>query len=193
MRRVLVVAVALLLGACGGEGGTLRSDLLAATAVVAAPADGVVFEGRDVSGDVIDATNAQPRLEIFRVEGGQVMFLQGATAPAGPLIFSRDPLAAGASAPLIEQATTLVAIIRPLITPTVGGVVFDAWLVALDGSGQVVASEWEGEEHDRLVRLLAWGDDPVEILGAAVEALAARQLGRPIDPGAAPLLEILDG
>lgn len=193
MKRAATAVAVLLLVACGGEGGTLRSDLLAATAVMGAPVDALVMEGRDISGDVIDPVNAQPRLEVFRLVSGDVVFLQGATAPAGDLIFSRDPLAQGPSAPLLAQASTVVAVIRPLITPTVGGVVFDAWLIALDESGRVVASDWDGAEHETLVRLLASGEDPLEILAVAVEALAARQLGRPVAPDATGILEILDG
>ncbi len=193
MKRSATAAAVFLLVACGGEGGTLRSDLLAATAVMAAPAAELVMEGRDISGDVIDPVNAQPRLEVFRLVFGDVVFLQGATAPAGDLVFSRDPLAQGPSDPLLAQASTVVAVIRPLITPTVGGVVFDAWLIALDEGGRVVASDWDGAEHETLVRLLASGEDPLEILAAAVEALAARQLGRPVAPEATGILEILDG
>ncbi len=192
MRTACAVAVGLVIAACGGTGGTLASDFLAVTAVVEVPADQLVFTGRDISGDVIDPGSAQPRLEVFEARGAKARWLQGALPPSGEVVFSRDPLAAGASGPILDAATDVVAVLRPLITPTVGGVAFDSWFIALDGNGKVIAADWDGAQLDKLEALLATGDDPVETIGAAVEALAARELGEPIDPEAVPLLDILD-
>lgn len=193
MRRALAAFVLVgSLVACGGEAGQLHSDLLAATAIVSGTTQGIIRAGNEVPGDVLDPGTAEPRLEVFRVADGSVVWLHGASPPDGDLIFTRDPLAVGSSAALLAEASTLVVVIRPLVVPTSNGIPFDSWLVAFGPDGRLIGSDWDGAEHAKLEKLLEMGNDPVRVLVDAIDALTARELDRPIDPSHLPLLEVLD-
>lgn len=77
------------------------------------------------------------------------------------------------------ESERLVIVVWPRPTTTAErSVAYRASLIALDGSGEVAAADWEGEERDLIARLLEWGRaeglSPAETLAATVRALVGR-------------------
>ena len=175
-RIALLTVVAVVVAACGGgSNDSLVDDLAATTQVVGADADVVEPVSKDRYGFVASTEN---RIDAFVIPAADVD-VYGTYAeprPAESVRFVRDPVARGALANVLDPATELVIMLIPLLDPTQELLIdFDARFIALDGSGAVVASDYDIEFETRLDELFALareeGVDEAAALAAAAQAL----------------------
>lgn len=176
-RAAAALAIVGLLTGCGGRSDTLEGDLAAASEIIQAPVGAVEPVARDRYG--FTSPSSEATLDVFEVDASLVDRFEVFDAPrADPIEFVRNPLSLGAVANVLDPADSLVVILIPLIDPTrdfrVG---FDAFFIALDGSGSVVATDYPEETGDRLGRLFEFGRaegyEPAEILAIAAQGVNA--------------------
>ena len=192
IRRLAAVAgLALVVGSCGGGSSRLADDLLLVTRVVEVSPEAVTFVGRDVAGNVAEVGNdPEPRVFVYEVNAADARIL--ATFPeAGPppdtIRFGRDSLSFAPLDVLTAGADRVVLLLRPLIDPTRGGVGFEALAVAVGADGQVLASDWQGEDEARLEAVV--DGDAAGRLAGLVGALSRRVRGEPLSTEDRALLD----
>ena len=101
------------------------------------------------------------------------------SAPRDDVIeFVRNPVSRGALANVLDPADSLVVILIPLLDPTRDfRVDFDAFFIALDESGAVVASDYSETTTERLDELFDLGRgsglEPAEMLALTARAINA--------------------
>jgi hypothetical protein len=171
--------VAVLATGCGSATLTAEGELAAATFLVEAPAAGVVVVGNDRFAD----TGDENRLDVL-VPGGDatVVSLYPSTPVPEPFAFVRDPLRAGGVDSMLGSAETVVAVVFPLIDRTPGGRALVGSLVALDGGGEVIDTDWDDASDEAVASLVRWGREqglaPLETLHLAVRGLGGDDSGR---------------
>lgn len=178
MTRVvtILVVVGLVAAACGGgSGDALVDDLRATTQVVGADVGVVEPVAKDRYGFVASTEN---RLDAFVIPSSDVEVYGTYAEPStGESVrFVRDPVSRGALAGVLDPATELVIVLIPLLDPTQELLIdFDSRFIALDGSGAVVASDYDVEFEARLDELFGLareeGVEEAAALAAAAQAL----------------------
>ena len=176
-RAAAALAIVGLLSGCGGRTDTLETDLAAASEIIEVPAAAVQPVARDRYG--FTSPNSEATLDVFEVDASLADRFDVFEAPRADLIeFVRNPVSLGALANVLGPADTVVVILIPLLDPTrdfrVG---FDAFFIALDPSGTVVATDYPEETGDRLDRLFEFGRaegyEPAEVLALAARGVNA--------------------
>ncbi|HSJ28979.1 MAG TPA: hypothetical protein VLB67_12290 [Acidimicrobiia bacterium] len=171
MRR-WVVGVALVATGCGASGASAEGEMAAATFLVEASAGGVVVAGNDRFAN----TGDENRLDVIVPgEGATVLAIHPSTPVPEPFAFVRDPLRAGGVETVLASADTIVAVVLPLIDRTPGGRVLVGSLIALDGRGEVVGTDYDDVSDQAIAALVRWGSEqgltPLESLHLAVRGL----------------------
>lgn len=178
MRRLLAIAMVTgLVAACGAETDSIEGDLAAASEVIEAPAAAMEPVGRDRYG--FTSANAEATIDVFEVEAADASRFEVFSAPRDDVIeFVRNPVSRGALANVLDPADSLVVILIPLLDPTRDfRVDFDAFFIALDESGAVVASDYSETTTERLDELFDLGRgsglEPAEMLALTARAINA--------------------
>ncbi|HEY5651192.1 MAG TPA: hypothetical protein VIW46_07050 [Acidimicrobiia bacterium] len=178
MRRAVAAALALSVAvACGGESDTIEGDLAAASEIVQIPASAAEPIKRDRYG--FTSPSAEATIDVFDVDAAQASRFDVFTAPRGESIrFVRNPVSRGPLTGVLDAADSLVIVLIPLLDPTRDfGVEFDAFFIALDASGAVVASDYESSTNSRLDALFRLGRgaglEAGEILAITAQAVNA--------------------
>ena len=192
-RAVTALAVLGLLTACGGRSDTLEGDLAAASEIIEVRAAAVEPVARDRYG--FTSPNSEATLDVFEVDASLAERFEVFEAPrSDPIEFVRNPVSLGALANVLDVADSLVVILIPLIDETrdfrVG---FDAFFIALDATGRVVATDYPDDTGGRLEQLFEFGRiegyGPAEILRVAAVGVNADRRS----PLEAEAVEILFG
>lgn len=177
MRRFTAIIAGTVLLACGGPQDTLEGDLAATTQVVQIDVELMEPIGRDRYG--FTNPSSEPTLDVFEFEAQSADRLGVyPTPPDGDLIrFVRNPVSRGTLGGILDPADSIVVLMIPLLDPTRDlDVDFDAFFVAINADGEVVASDYSDETTQLLSDLFIYGDSqdlrPVAVLVAAVRGLA---------------------
>lgn len=178
-RAAPALALIALLAACGGPSDTLEGDLAAASEIIQLPAAAAEPIGRDRYGFTNPSSEAT--IDVFSVDASVAQRFEVFDAPrADPIEFVRNPVSLGALANVLDPADTLVVILIPLIDPTRDfSVDFDGFLIALDSTGTVVATDYPDDTGQRLDQLFEFGRsegrEPAEILAIAARGVNAAE------------------
>lgn len=175
-RSIAVFALAASI-ACGGPQDTIEGDLAATTQVAQIDVGLMEPVGRDRYG--FTSPSSEPTLDVFEIDARSADRLGVyPTSPGDERIrFVRNPVARGALGGILDPADSVVVLMIPLLDPTRDlDVDFDAFFVALDAEGNVVASDYADETTELLSELIEFGEGesmrPVEVLAAAVRGLS---------------------
>jgi len=152
MKRLL--AVGLVLGACGGGGIAAEAEIAAATFLVDVPADELEVGGRDRPA----GTGDEDRLDVLLTgPSAEIVALYPSTPRPEPFEFVRDPLSAGGVERILDGAARVVAVVYPLIDRTPGGRVLTGNLIAVSAEGAVIATDWDDASDQAIRSLVEWG------------------------------------
>lgn len=178
MRRGTALIAGLLLVACGGPQDTLEGDLAATTEVAQIGVDLMEPIGRDRYG--FTNPSSEPTLDVFEIDARSADRLGVYPTPPGSdlIRFVRNPVSRGVLGSILDQAESVVVLMIPLLDPTRDlQVDFDAFFIAMDADGDVVASDYSDETTQLLSDLIVYGSSqdlrPVEVLAAATRGLSA--------------------
>ncbi len=162
--------------ACGGPQDTIEGDLAATTQVAQIDVELLEPIGRDRYG--FTNPTSEPTLDAFEVDA-RVADRVGVypTPPGSDMIrFVRNPVSRGVLGTILDSADSIVVLLIPLLDPTRDlRIDFDAFFVALDVDGNVVASDYADETTEILSELIEFGQTenlrPIEVVAAAVRGL----------------------
>ena len=197
MNRVAaLLVVSLVAPACSGVSSQPETDLPAVTRVLEVPIESLAVIGKDAEAFVADTPGDEEerldRMSVALDDAAVVDVFEGAAPPEPRIVFVRDPLSKGSIDEFLVGTQTVVVVLRPLLDPTRRGAEFDAWLIALDGSGSMLRSDWEGDGAERIGALMEWavgsGIGPAEAVAWAARGLA----GVSTDPRAEEAASIVE-
>ena len=180
MRRVIAFLALAALMACGGPQDTIEGDLAGTTQVAQIDVELMEPVGRDRYG--FTSPSSEPTLDVFEIDARSADRVGVyPTSPGDERIrFVRNPVARGTLGGILDPADSIVVLMIPLLDPTRDlHVDFDAFFVALDAEGDVVASDYADETTELLSELIEFGNGenlrPVEVLAAAVRGLSVEE------------------